>query len=89
MTEEFIINIGREALLTVLLVGAPMLGLGLLVGILISVFQATTQINEQTLTFVPKIVAVLVAIVVFGPWMLGVMLQFSVNLLANLHSFVR
>lgn len=89
MTEDFIVNIGREALLTVLLVGAPMLGLGLLVGILVSIFQATTQINEQTLTFVPKIVAVLVAIVVFGPWMLGIMLQFSVNLLANLHSFVR
>lgn len=89
MTEEFVINLGREALLTVLLVGAPMLGLGLIVGLLVSVFQATTQINEQTLTFVPKIVAVLAAVVLFGPWMLGVLLDFTGNLFGNLHTFVR
>ncbi|MCL5677140.1 MAG: flagellar biosynthesis protein FliQ [Firmicutes bacterium] len=89
MTEEFVINLGRQALLTVLLVSAPMLGLGLLIGLLVSIFQATTQINEQTLAFIPKIVAVLLAIVFFGPWMFTVMLQFTSSLLLNLPALVR
>ncbi|MBO2520333.1 MAG: flagellar biosynthesis protein FliQ [Clostridia bacterium] len=89
MTETAVIALGREALITVLLVAGPMIGLGLLVGLVISIFQATTQIQEQTLTFVPKIVAVLVAGVVFGPWMLRTMIEFSERLLSRAHEFIR
>jgi len=89
MTLGFVINLGREALLTVLLVSAPMLILGTVVGLVISIFQATTQIHEQTLSFVPKIVAVLVAMVIFGPWMMTKLVDFTSNLLANLPLYGR
>lgn len=89
MTENTVIALGQDALLTVLLVAGPMIGIGLLVGLLISIFQATTQIQEQTLTFVPKIVAVLVAGVLFGPWMLRILTEFAEGLLAHAHEFVR
>lgn len=89
MTEEFVINLGREALLTVLLVSAPILGLGLLAGLAVSIFQATTQINEQTLSFIPKIIAVFVAVVIFGPWMFTVILEFTGKLFLSLPSMVR
>jgi len=88
MTQETIIHLGQEAMTVVLLVSAPMLGLGMLVGIIISILQATTQIQEQTLTFVPKIVAVLVAILIFGPWMLTLITQFTQNLFSQLPNFI-
>ena len=77
MNGDMAIQIGREALTMVMLVSAPMLGLGLIVGILVSIFQATTQIQEQTLAFIPKIIAVFVAILVFGPWMLSLMVDYT------------
>jgi flagellar biosynthetic protein FliQ len=89
MDEAFVLNLAREALTTVLLVSGPILGLGLLVGLLVSIFQATTQIQEQTLTFIPKIVVVLVSIIIFGPWMLRVMLDFTSRLWLNLYTFVK
>jgi flagellar biosynthetic protein FliQ len=67
-----------------MLVSAPMLGLGLLIGLLVSVFQATTSIQEQTLAFIPKIIAVFVAILVFGPWMLRIMVEYVTNIFVNL-----
>ncbi|MBP2653104.1 MAG: flagellar biosynthetic protein FliQ, partial [Firmicutes bacterium] len=76
MSSDLALQIGRDALLMVMLISAPMLGLGLLVGIVVSIFQATTQIQEQTLSFIPKIVAVFVAMVVFGPWMLSLMVSY-------------
>jgi len=88
LIEQFVIKIGQDALLTVLMVAAPMLGLGMVVGLLVSIFQATTQINEQTLTFVPKIVAVMAAIFLFGPWMLTTLVEFTARLYQNLHTFV-
>lgn len=88
MTEEFIIQLAQKALLTLLLTAGPMLGLGLLVSLAVSIFQATTQIQEQTLTFVPKIIAVLGSIVIFGPWMLNTMLEFASNLFLNLHTYI-
>lgn len=88
MTETTVINLGREALMTVLLVAGPVLGLGMAVGLLVSIFQATTQIQEQTLTFIPKIVAVLVSIVVFGPWMMRLLVDFGERLLGELHQFI-
>lgn len=89
MTEEFVMALGRDALLTVLLVGAPVLGLSLLVGLLVSIFQATTQLNEATLSFVPKILAVLLAVVFFGHWMMTVMLQFTSRIFTSLPTLVR
>ena len=68
----------------VMLVSAPMLGLGLIVGLSVSIFQATTSIQEQTLAFIPKIIAVFVAILVFGPWMLRLMIEFVTGILVNL-----
>lgn len=77
MTPEFIVDIGRKAIETILLVSAPMLISALVIGLLISLFQAATQINEQTMTFVPKIVGVLVSLLLFGPWIIQVILAFT------------
>lgn len=85
MTEEFIITLGRDALYAVLLVSAPLLGVSLLVGLLVSIFQATTQIQEQTLSFVPKIIAVLVTAVIFAPWMLQILVSFTQSLYLNIN----
>lgn len=76
MTQDMAVQLGREALYMVMLISAPMLGLGLIVGVLVSIFQATTQIQEQTLAFVPKIIATFVAILVFGPWILGMLVDY-------------
>ena len=81
MSADYAVELGRNALLMVMLVSAPMLGLGLLVGLLVSVFQATTQIQEQTLAFIPKIIAVFVAILIFGPWMLRLLMDYTQQLL--------
>ncbi|OJH16092.1 EscS/YscS/HrcS family type III secretion system export apparatus protein, partial [Bacillus obstructivus] len=71
MNSEFVISMAERAVYVTLLISGPLLALALLVGLIVSVFQATTQIQEQTLAFIPKIVAVLVGLVVFGPWMLS------------------
>lgn len=84
MSGDLVVQIGQEALMVVLIVCAPMLGLGLTVGLMVSVFQATTSIQEQTLAFIPKIIAVFVAILIFGPWMLSVMVQFFSDIFINL-----
>ncbi|MFD0616727.1 MULTISPECIES: flagellar biosynthesis protein FliQ [Paenibacillus] len=88
MTTDFIIGLAGQAVYTVLKVSAPMLVLGLLVGLIISIFQATTQIQEQTLAFVPKIVAVMLALLIFGPWLLTTMIDFTTNILDNLNQFI-
>jgi flagellar biosynthetic protein FliQ len=80
MTPEFVIDLGRNAVKTVLLISAPMLLSGLVIGLMVSIFQAATQINEQTMTFIPKIVAVLVALILFAPWIIRVMLAFTQNI---------
>ncbi|MBU0516420.1 MAG: flagellar biosynthesis protein FliQ [Proteobacteria bacterium] len=84
MSPEMIVSFARQAVEVTLLLALPMLGLSLLVGLVISVFQATTQIQEMTLTFVPKIIAVLVALVVFMPWLLSTIVDFTVNLLTSI-----
>lgn len=80
MTPELVIYISREAVYTVLLISGPLLIGSIFIGLTISIFQATTQIQEQTLTFVPKIVAIFVMIVVLGPWMLNILIAFTQNL---------
>jgi flagellar biosynthetic protein FliQ len=89
MTENLVITLGREALYAVLLVSAPMLGVSLLVGLLVSIFQATTQIQEQTLAFIPKIIAVLVTAVIFAPWIMKIMISFTQNLLLNMQLYAK
>ena len=88
MSGDLVIQMAQEALRMVLLSSAPMLGLGLLVGLAVSVFQATTSIQEQTLAFIPKIVAVFVAILIFGPWMLRLMVEYVTNVLVNLPYYI-
>ena len=73
----------------VMLFSAPMLGLGLSVGVAVSIFQATTQIQEQTLVFVPKIIATFVAILIFGPWILGMVVDFTRDLFMSFNSVIR
>lgn len=82
MTEDLILSLGRQALMTVLLVSGPILLFGLITGVIVSVFQATTQINEQTLSFIPKIVVILATIVLFGPWMGRMMIDFASSVFA-------
>ena len=88
MSGDLVIQMAQEALRMVLLISAPMLGLGLLVGLAVSVFQATTSIQEQTLAFIPKIVAVFVAILISGPWMLRLMVEYVTNVLVNLPYYI-
>ncbi|WP_248926360.1 flagellar biosynthesis protein FliQ [Paenibacillus hamazuiensis] len=88
MSSEFIIRLAGEAVYTTLKASAPMLVLALVVGLVISIFQATTQIQEQTLAFVPKIVVVLLSILIFGPWILTTLVEFTFNLLNNLYKFI-
>ncbi|MCD6364219.1 MAG: flagellar biosynthesis protein FliQ [Synergistetes bacterium] len=80
MTDAMAIEIIRKALFTALLVAAPMLGVALVVGVLISIIQTATSIQEQTLTFIPKIVAVLISIIYFGPWMFRLLIDFTTGL---------
>ena len=88
MSGDLVIQLGQEALMIVLLVSAPMLGLGLIVGLAVSVFQATTSIQEQTLAFIPKIIAVFVAILIFGPWMLRIIVEYCRNVFINLPAYL-
>ncbi|MGZ4107682.1 MAG: flagellar biosynthesis protein FliQ [Tumebacillaceae bacterium] len=88
MSSEFVVSLGQNALWTMLKVCAPMLGIGLVVGLIVSIFQATTQIQEQSLQFIPKLIAVFVVMVVFGPWMLSLILDYTHGILGNLSSFI-
>lgn len=88
MTPEFVVDIGRRAVELVLMLSAPMLLSAVVVGLLISIFQAATQINEQTMTFIPKILAVLISLLIFAPWMIKLILAFTRDIyaaIATLH----
>ncbi|MDH4100587.1 MAG: flagellar biosynthesis protein FliQ [Nitrospirota bacterium] len=89
MTPETVINIGRQAMETTLLVSAPILGIGLIVGVAVSLFQAVTQIQEMTLAFIPKILAVMITTLIFFPWMLNVMLTFTASLFMGIPDTVK
>ena len=88
MTSEAVISIAERGIYTVLMISGPLLILALVVGLIVSIFQATTQIQEQTLAFVPKIVAVLIGVIFFGPWMLSYMLSYATEIFSNLTRFV-
>lgn len=87
MTFDQVIDVGRQAAQTMLMVASPMLILSLLVGLVIGMFQAMTQINESTLTFVPKIIAVVVAALIFSPWMLDTMLSLFTSILIGIPNY--
>lgn len=89
MTPDYALTLAQEALKVSLMVGAPILGLGLAVGLLVSLFQATTQINEASLQFIPKVLAALVGVVLFGPWMLITLVDFTRRLFLLLPQLVR
>ena len=84
MTPEFVVALAKSAMETTLMICAPMLGTGLAVGLLVSVFQAVTSIQEMTLTFVPKIVIVFLAVIYFFPWMLQYMVDFTTRIILSI-----
>jgi len=89
MTEELVIHLGQDALRTTAMLAAPLLISTLVVGLAVSIFQALTQINEATLTFIPKMIMVAVVFVLAGPWMMDVMSTYTINLLENIPAMVR
>lgn len=88
MTNEFVISIAERSIQVILFTSGPLLIVALLTGLSVSIFQATTQIQEQTLAFVPKIIAVMVAIVFFGPWMLSHVTGYASDILSNLARYI-
>ena len=89
MTPEYVITFAQEAIKTTILVAMPMLGLGLTIGLLISIFQAVTQIQEMTLTFVPKILIVMLALLFFANWMMVQLMQFTIFTIEQIPAFIR
>lgn len=89
MTEELILKLSQETLKTTAMLATPLLGAALIVGLVVSVLQALTQINEATLTFIPKMLIVGVVFLIAAPWMLDVLGAFTVGLFENLSTFVR
>lgn len=89
MTADLALSLGQEALKVALMVGAPVLGLGLVAGLIVSLFQATTQINEASLQFLPKILASALGLILFGPWMLNTMLDFARRMITLIPEMVR
>ncbi len=89
MTDATVIALAQDALWTTLLVSAPILIVSLVIGMLVSVFQAMTQINEATMTFVPKILGVFAVAALLGPWMIGTMVNYTVRMLATLPMMAR
>jgi len=83
------VELARRAILITLLLASPMLGFGLIVGLFISIMQAVTQINEMTLTFIPKIIAVVVALAIFLPWIISILMDFTIQLFTMLPQLAR
>ncbi|OQW50220.1 MAG: EscS/YscS/HrcS family type III secretion system export apparatus protein [Proteobacteria bacterium SG_bin7] len=89
MGEDLIIKLGHDALKTSAMIAAPLLLGALVTGVIISIFQAVTQINEATLTFVPKLLIIAIILILAGPWMLDHMRTYTVNLIENITMYVR
>ena len=88
MNNGDMLKLAQDAIRTVLFTAAPMLVISLAVGLIVSVIQAVTQIQEATLAFVPKIVAVFLSLLIFGPWIIKLVVQFTTELLANINLYV-
>jgi flagellar biosynthetic protein FliQ len=89
MTEEFVMNIGSEAIKTIIFLAGPMLISAMIVGITISILQAITQINEATLTFIPKMIAVIIVLIVMAPWMLKILQEYAIGVFGNMGDWIR
>ena len=89
MTQQFIVDFAMDSIKTTLLLAAPMLSFGLITGLAVSIFQAVTSIQEITLTFIPKILAVFLSILLFFPWLMQLMLTFTSNVLNNFPEFIQ
>ncbi len=89
MTPEFVVGFARQAIEMTLTIALPMLGIGMIVGIFISVLQAATQIQEMTLTMVPKIIAIFLALLLAFPWIMDKMMAYTTNLFLNLPDYIR
>ncbi len=89
MSLGHVVQLLRTSVLQILILAAPVLLIGMLVGLIVSILQATTSIQEQTLTFVPKIVAIMLALLFFGPWMFSVLVVFTENIMAQIPGLVR
>lgn len=89
MENEFVVEIVGQALKVTLMLSAPMLLGALVVGVLVSIFQAVTQINEQTLSFIPKILVIIAALVIFSPWMMETMVSFTRDLFTSIPELIR
>lgn len=89
MTPEFVVSLGSEAIKLVLMLSLPLLGVGLIVGLAVAILMATTQIQEMTLSFVPKIISVLLALLAASPWMLSKLTQFTSQLIMSIPQVIR
>ncbi|HBM74137.1 MAG TPA: flagellar biosynthetic protein FliQ [Clostridiaceae bacterium] len=89
MTENLVIDVIKDGITSVILAAAPVLLISMAVGLIISIFQASTQIQEQTLTFVPKIIAVFASIIIFGPWMLHIFVGFAERMFNMIPNLIR
>ena len=89
MTSEYVMELFHNAMKVALIIASPLLLAALISGLVISVLQAATQVNEQTLSFIPKIISVLGIVVILGPWMLGVMLDYMHNLFHNIPLIIK
>lgn len=88
MTPEAVMSIGRHAMEVTLMIAAPMLLIALAIGLVVSIFQAATQINEMTLSFIPKLIGVFIALMIAGPWMLAVMLDYMRQLFTGIPGMI-
>jgi len=89
MTQEFVLSFAQETFKLTILISAPMLLMGLVAGLAVSIFQAVTSINEMTLTFIPKILAVFLSILMFFPWILKMIVGFTQNIIMNLPLYIK
>ncbi len=89
MSPDLIIGIAGETIKVTLLVAAPMLLVGLVIGLAVSIFQAVTQIQEMTLVFVPKILAVLITMLIVLPWMMNILVTYTQNLFSNIPMYIK
>lgn len=89
MTQSDILKLAQDSIKIVLMIASPMLIFSLLVGLAVSIIQAVTQIQEATMSFVPKIIAVFLSLIIFGPWILQVITEFTTNLLTNVNFYIQ
>ncbi|SHJ05961.1 flagellar biosynthesis protein FliQ [Lutispora thermophila] len=89
MDQSVVMDVAQRAISITVMISAPILGLGLLVGLIVSIIQATTQIQEATLSFIPKLITIFLTLIIFGPWMGNMIAEFTINLFENLYTYIR